>query len=542
METDADPSAAVNSFVAGRSNYDFLVRQLKKFAAKSEQQAGQAIGVIRQSVEDGRIPHDLGAIILQQLPETGAAENVSLSPNTDPDTTLPSIAATAGAPGPGSHDDFDEPTIPRDLHQQIVAQTLDADRSPNMTIAPLQVPGDLGLAKGEADRLLTGNKTGTPDKPFLPPLPFLAMPSADEVDDTRSKVDDVVLSSMVEDYRGFRREKAGETPDPAPAEDQPEQLDKFLTNYKSARFRSDARKAGSGRAREALNLDKLGNAGTPRAGVGTILRDRFILDMEIGRGGMGVVYSAVDRRRLEAGNAQPYVAVKLLNDDFRSNPDALRILEAEARKAQILAHPNITSVFDFDRDRAEVFIVMELLKGTPLNRRLARSLGQGLPGGECSAILTGICSALSHAHAHNVIHSDLKPGNVYLVENGPVKLLDFGLAAAAAADGADDTLADAMTTAYASPEMFERATRDPRDDIFALGCIAYQLLSGEHPFAMRPSNEVAAEKLEPKVLSDLDPTAWAAICDALKFDRNERTGSVDAFVKTLFDADVADES
>ncbi|MBD8876720.1 serine/threonine-protein kinase [Roseibium polysiphoniae] len=539
--SDEDPTGAVSAFVTGRSNYDLLVRRLKTYAMKSEHQFEQVVGVIRQSIEEGRLPNDLGTIVLQQLPgATKTSDAFSVAdlglPGTYPPTTPMAAASTAGTPNALLNDDFDEPTIPRVLHLQGMGQTPAAAPVPSPTISPLQVAGELGLSKGEAALTLTGHRDQTTGKPYLPPLPFLATPKSTSGDETRQKVDDVVLSSIVDDYRGFRKGRDGDAPETKAPEEQPEQLDKFLTNYRSARFRSDARRSGSDRSREAQNLEKFGAAGAPRAGVGSILRDRFILDVEIGRGGMGVVYSAVDRRRLEAGNAQPYVAVKLLNDEFRTNPDALRILEAEARKSQMLAHPNIASVYDFDRDRSEVFIVMELLKGVPLNRRLAQSVGLALPGNEASAILTGICSALTHAHSQGVIHSDLKPGNVFLVEDGPVKLLDFGLAAAATADGADETLADAMTTAYASPEMFDRAPRDPRDDIFALGCIAYQLISGTHPFAMRPSNEAAAENLEPEVLSDLDVAAWTAIRNALQFDRNKRTASVEDFMTALFDA------
>src|SRR5699024_5684859 len=159
---------------------------------------------------------------------------------------------------------------------------------------------------------------------------------------------------------------------------------------------------------------------------------------------------------------------KLLNDEFRSNSEALKTLEPEARKTQGLAHPNITTVYDFDRDRAEIFIVMELLSGMPLSRLLSANVGQPLPGGQITAILRGICAGLAHAHQRGVVHSDLKPGNVFVSENDEVKLLDFGLAAAQGPLSPEGVTG--LTATYASPEMFEGAPRDPRDDIFALGC------------------------------------------------------------------------
>lgn len=376
--------------------------------------------------------------------------------------------------------------------------------------------------------------------PPLPPLPPASGPVPEPAsavppdhDAIRDKVDDVVLSALVSDFRGLRERRDDSS---GGGKDRADALDGLLTNYKSARFRSNARRAASGNAGNGLTLGKVDGFTGERAGVGTILRDRFILDAEIGRGGMGIVYSAVDRRRLEAGSGQPYVALKLLNDAFRSNSAALQVLEAEARKAQSLAHPNIATVYDFDRDRSEIFIVMELLSGKPLSRHLATATGLGLPGARVAAILKGICAALSYAHQRGVVHADLKPGNVFVTEDGMVKLLDFGLATANTADGFDVSTLDALTAAYASPEMFAGLPRDPRDDIFALGCIAYQLLAGTHPFHMRASEEAAEAGLEPEPIPDLDPSAWAAIAGALEFDRESRTASVDLFMDQLFEA------
>jgi hypothetical protein len=366
--------------------------------------------------------------------------------------------------------------------------------------------------------------------PPLPPMPSAepALPSYDEV---QAKVDDVVLSALIGEFQGLRqaRETAGTE------RVRKDVLDGLLVNYRSARFRSDARKAASGSGSDALKLGRLDDFAAKRAGVGSILRERFILDTEIGRGGMGVVYSAVDRRRLEASSSQPYVALKLLNDEFRTNSDALQVLEAEARKAQALAHPNIATVYDFDRDRSEVFIVMELLTGKPLSRLIGASAGDPLPGHRIALILKGICTGLRYAHRQGVVHSDLKPGNIFVTGDNAVKLLDFGLAQAAALGTFDVSVLNGLTAAYASPEMFEFADRDPRDDIFALGCIAYQLLTGTHPFAMRASNEAAEMKLEPEPIPDIDPAAWNAIRRALSFEREARTATVDEFMAGLFE-------
>lgn len=390
--------------------------------------------------------------------------------------------------------------------------------------------------------------TAKPSHPPVPPSPVFPQPgmggpsptvptpaeaALPRFDDLRTRVDDAVLSDLIGGYKGMRNSGAR-------AEDglsrRSDLLDGLLGTYRSARFRSSARRAVREGATEGSALGKLGDTSAQRAGIGSILRDRFILDREVGRGGMGIVYSAVDRRRLEAGSAQPYVALKLLNDSFRSNSQALRTLESEARKSQSLAHPNIATVFDFDRDRSEVFIVMELLDGKPLNRLLATSTGQQMPIGLIAPVLKGICAGLAYAHAKGVIHSDLKPGNVFVGDDQQVKLIDFGLATANTIGGFDAGKLEALTLAYASPEMFLDAPRDPRDDIYALGCITYQMFTGFHPYAMKPSIDAQLLEMQLAPIADLDAGAWKAIEAALCFDREQRMPSVDQFARAIFES------
>src|SRR5918996_1161146 len=121
-----------------------------------------------------------------------------------------------------------------------------------------------------------------------------------------------------------------------------------------------------------------GESPTEPLQVGTILKDRFILEQLIGTGGMGAVFKARDLRRVEARDRNPYVAVKVLQEDFKRYPDAWIALQREARKAQNLAHPNVITVYDFDHDAGHVFVTMELLEGEPLSEILRRVKGQGL--------------------------------------------------------------------------------------------------------------------------------------------------------------------
>jgi hypothetical protein len=462
------------------------------------------------------------------------------------------------APGDGKHEGAPKPAAAGAASQPLAVPSgpwsapdpaLTAAAVPSAPAAPAVAeaqPAPSGttqsVSAGSETKIATNAAAATPQPavtppqppaaslPPMPPMPAggVAPPNYNEI---QAKVDDVVLSALIGEFQGLRqaRDQAGTE------RARKDALDGLLVNYRSARFRSDARKAARGSSADALKLGKLDDFAGKRAGVGSILRERFILDTEIGRGGMGVVYSAVDRRRLEASSSQPYVALKLLNDEFRTNSDALQVLEAEARKAQALAHPNIATVYDFDRDRSEVFIVMELLSGKPLSRLIAASAGGQLPGHSIAVILKGICTGLRYAHRQGVVHSDLKPGNIFVTDDNGVKLLDFGLAQASALGTFDVSVLNGLTAAYASPEMFEFADRDPRDDIFALGCIAYQLLTGSHPFAMMASNEAAELKLDPEPIPDIDPAAWNAIRRALSFDRETRTATVDEFMTGLFE-------
>ena len=151
-----------------------------------------------------------------------------------------------------------------------------------------------------------------------------------------------------------------------------------------------------------------GDAEAPR-----VLKQRFVLEEKLGSGGMGTVFRAKDLRKVEARDRQPYLAIKILNNDFREHPEAFIALQREAAKSQTLSHPNIVSIFDFDKDGDVPFITMELLEGQEL-AQLIRSFPGGLPGAVAWPVIRGICAGLSQAHAAGIVHADFKPGNVYV--------------------------------------------------------------------------------------------------------------------------------
>jgi len=271
---------------------------------------------------------------------------------------------------------------------------------------------------------------------------------------------------------------------------------------------------------------------------GDMLKSRFVLESILGRGGMGVVFKARDLRKEEAQDRNPHIAVKVLGEDFKRHPESLKALQRESRKAQNLAHPNIVTVYDFDREGPNVFMTMEYLEGTPLDKLIKGRNRQGLPQAEALVMVNEMGQALAYAHAKGVVHSDFKPSNAFQTQDGIVKVFDFGIARATQHAGraeGTETLFDAgslgaLTPAYASCEMLDGQPPDPRDDIYALGCVTYELLTGRHPFNSTPCNRARDKRLLPDSVGGLSRRQWKALLRALAFKREERTPSIEEFL------------
>jgi len=209
---------------------------------------------------------------------------------------------------------------------------------------------------------------------------------------------------------------------------------------------------------------------------------RFELIREIGKGGFGIVYEARDT---ELGR---FVAFKAVRPGPRPDVRAERLIR-EAETAARLSHPNIVTLFDVGRDAEGPYLVMELLRGSTLLQKLRQELP---PLREVLRIAVSIGQGLAHAHAHGVIHRDLTPGNVFLCDDGQVKLLDLGLAHAFG-----HRKIDGGTPTYMAPEQQRGAPEDERTDVYALGVILFQMLSGELPAAGEAvTQSVTAASLE----------------------------------------------
>ena len=273
---------------------------------------------------------------------------------------------------------------------------------------------------------------------------------------------------------------------------------------------------------------------TPR-----VLKQRFVLEEKLGSGGMGTVFRAKDLRKVEARDRDPYLAVKVLNNDFRAHPDAFVALQREAAKSQALSHPNIVSIFDFDKDGEIPFMTMELLKGKELGQLLSE-YPNGLPDAMAWPIIGDVCAGLKRAHDAGITHADFKPANVFVTDEYGSKILDFGIARAVRGNSrfGDDTVFDpsklaALTPAYASREMLLGETPRATDDIYSLAVVVYMLLTGRHPFQRVRADEAERDGLRPERIKKLSRRQWWVLARALDFHAENRPQSLDEIIAGL---------
>jgi serine/threonine protein kinase/Flp pilus assembly protein TadD len=230
----------------------------------------------------------------------------------------------------------------------------------------------------------------------------------------------------------------------------------------------------------------------------------------LGAGGMGEVYRAKDTR---LGRE---VAVKVVAGRLAGDARALAGLEREARAVAALSHPNILALHDFGREHGIAFAVMELLEGEPLDRQMAR---EGVNWRRSIEIAMAIADGLASAHARGIVHRDLKPANIFITRDGHVKILDFGLAkhdpfradsstVSSTLPGETEPGAVLGTADYMSPEQVKGETADQRTDIFSLGCVLHEMLTGRKPFQAGTPAETLASILrdQPADLVDSDRT------------------------------------
>ncbi len=273
------------------------------------------------------------------------------------------------------------------------------------------------------------------------------------------------------------------------------------------------------------------------ARVARVLAPTYDLDREVGRGGMGIVYRAVDRRLKRA------VAVKVLPPDLAFRSDIRSRFLQEAETAAQLSHPNIVPIYTVDERDGLVFFVMAFIDGQTLAQRLKAAPGP-MPVPAALSILREVVSALAYAHAHGVIHRDIKPDNILLATDGLHALVtDFGIARAVTSSGDSRLTATGVaigTPAYMSPEQCSGDKEvDGRSDLYSLGVVAYQMLCGSLPFSGGNTAMLLVKQLSetPVPLRQQCPTVpegvAAAVMRLLAKEPSTRFADANAFLAAL---------
>ena len=253
----------------------------------------------------------------------------------------------------------------------------------------------------------------------------------------------------------------------------------------------------------------------------------------IGTGGMADVYIGEDTRLSRK------VAVKVLRQDLAKDPSFLSRFKKEALAAAGLNHPGIVAVYDSGEEGTNSYIVMELVTGVTLREILMS--GPAIEISRSLEIISGVLDALAYSHAHGIVHRDIKPGNVMLTEFGDVKVMDFGIARATDDPGATmtNTWNVVGTAQYLSPEQATGEIADHRSDIYSVGCLFYELLTGQPPFSGDTPvsiayQHVSGELIKPSLINpELDPNLDRILEVALAKDPASRYQSAQLMLEDV---------
>jgi hypothetical protein len=268
---------------------------------------------------------------------------------------------------------------------------------------------------------------------------------------------------------------------------------------------------------------------------GAVLRGRYRIEGVLGRGRMGTVFQVLDEFRV-AGPGTQRMAAKVLHPAVAKRTDLLADLRREFQVLQLLSHPNIIRVFDFDRDGPLVFFTMEQLTGGPLSRLLQARKLVPLERPQALAVIRDIGAALAYAHAHGSVHGDLNLQNIFITGSGEVRVMGFGgsLDAREVYQAPDPEMALPLSASTcASCQVLEGQRADIRDDMFSLAYIAYLLLSGAHPFTKSTAIEARAARFRIRRPAHLTGRQWQALKSALRWECDKRPTDVERWLEEL---------
>ena len=290
--------------------------------------------------------------------------------------------------------------------------------------------------------------------------------------------------------------------------------------------------------REAVSRADAPRSDAPRSiAVGDILRGRYRVQGLLGRGGMGTVFAAADQYRLDVAPGDQRIAIKVLHADVTKRPRLITELRREFQHLQALSHPHIVRVHEFDRDGDLAFFTMEYLSGALLTRVLAAGESSAMRRSYALAIIRDVGAAVAYAHERGVVHGDLNPGNIFIKDDGVVRVLDFGashqLRRAPWTSDVDDQPISAASSGYASCQVLEGEVADTRDDAYGLACTAYALLTGKHPFDGDSALKARTARRTPDRPTGLNGRQWNALREGLRFDREQRPSDLKSWLERL---------
>jgi eukaryotic-like serine/threonine-protein kinase len=258
----------------------------------------------------------------------------------------------------------------------------------------------------------------------------------------------------------------------------------------------------------------------------------YVIEDELGKGGMGVVYSGIDRV------LERPVAIKALLPEVSGDKTFVERFRSEAASLARLNHQNITTLYSLFQEGTNWYMVMELVNGQPLDKVLARV--ERLDAEEALAVVTQVAAGLGYAHRMGVIHRDIKPSNLMVTESGSIKIMDFGIARIAGSKRVTQAGLTIGTLAYLAPELIKEGKEgNEQSDLYSLGIVCYELLSGNPPFAGDSDYALATAQIQepPPPLVDrlpgLDPKIEATLLKALAKNPEDRFPGVEAFSQAI---------
>lgn len=324
----------------------------------------------------------------------------------------------------------------------------------------------------------------------------------------------------------------------------------FTENTDTARFCSSCATSLGGAREASPSPMKTRESPLPELAPGTVIGAKYEILDKLGRGGMGEVYRAVDKR------LERRVAVKVLPESFAADPERLARFRREAKLLAALNHSNIGAVHELEETGERHFLILELVEGETLQTRLER---RPMAVGEALEACRQVAAGLEAAHEKGIVHRDLKPGNIMITPEGQVKILDFGLAKSQGGETTGVDIANSPTitalmtepgvvlgtAAYMSPEQARGRAVDKRADIWAFGCVLYECLTGRRAFQGETASDVIAKILQGEPDWSALPAAAPATIRALlrrclRKDRKERLHDIADARLEIEDARIAD--